>query len=329
MKLSFSRVLGLLLIAAGALILFFGLPKRASPPQWRLTKEYSWSAGEPGFPAISTQFPLQSLAVYRLDEQGKVETRFLSVATFREQDKPVETALLNVQPLNPVDPTQKTWTPERHFHLWEDAAKVLREHAEANAIIVGWWDTAQRLRLLTGLTAWIQQPAKSAYFYPAEQEVWLQLGGTASDKEDRSRAFAQWLTGNDVDHLPASFPHDRPVYLVVTADDLAHLPEMEWLGGRSIPLRSQVFPLGKDIHGVINTVKHWVESEGSKAYLLQPQTGGDIRVWVRPAERDLHDAVLLQLLPFTDSSAVPPKPLQLVYQSARSGFLSIYKVIRD
>lgn len=313
-----------MLIVLGALVLVLGLPERGISG-WSLAKETELSPGSPGFPAIPSHFPIELLRTYRIMPPSR-EAIYAQVAVFRDGNNRAETALLSMQPTPPPGQTGREET-DRRYSIWTEAARAIQKHAEPNALIIAWWDNAERVRLFTGLESWLHQPAAAGFPDAGERAVWEVLGGGFAKDEKRSRILAQGFTldaPSALEMFKTHLPADRPVYFLVTVDDLARLHEMEALGGKRLALESAVFPTSGDIHGVVSRVKQWVAEQGGQGYLVQPLSPGRARAWTSPAHKD-REALLVRLLPFSDSLARPLDSFQLVYQSSWGAYLSIYR----
>jgi hydroxylamine oxidation protein HaoB len=325
------KIIGSLLIVAGTGVLIFGLPVW-DEPRFQLEKELEIRSSDPGFPAIPSTIPVESLTVYRARLPG-VETALpASVAAFRDTQGQAGTALLSFQEPPPKAGKSSADKPswgesDRRYRIWMEAAESIRQHAEPNALVVAWWDNSQRVRLLTGLETWTLRPAAEGFSDPEERDFWRVLGGGFAEDPAPGKTLARWLTGDADDAiaaLRAELPAKSPVYFLVTADDLGRLQEMARLGGRSLSIQSNRFPLTGDIHGAVNSVKRWVAEIKAPGYLVRQEGPSALRAWASPDGQG-KDTLLFRLLPFSDSLSRPLPEFRLVYQSGWGGYLSLYR----
>ena len=329
------------MIILGALVLILGLPERGISG-WSLAKETELGPDSPDFPAIPSHFPIEVLRTYRVMPPSR-KAIYAQVAVFQDGKNRAETALLSMQSKPVPGQISQHWEEtDRRYSIWVEAARAIQKHAEPNALIIAWWDNAQRACLFTGLETWVYQPAAAGFTDAGERTVWEVLGGGFTKDGKRLQTLAQWFTldtPNALEMLKTHLPADRPVYFLVTVDDLTHLREMEALGGKKLALKSAVFPTSGDIHGLVSSVKRWLEEQGGHGYLVQPLSPGSIRAWTKPTHargedtvmypslgiEEHQEALLVRMLPFSDSMARPLDSFQLVYQSAWGAYLSIYR----
>lgn len=204
---------------------------------------------------------------------------------------------------------------------------ALRYHISDNRLFITWWDNAQRIDLLSGAKTWVDAPLREA-FDRSHQDFWEHAGGGFGKQPESLKQLANWLL-SDADHalrtIETTLDRSRDLFIVVTIDDLARLPEMRAVSGKPVPFETTVFPTDQDIHRLIARVKRWAREKGTGSYLVQHLAGSGVRVWriTTPAgERTL----LARLLPFTSSLANPLAGLDLIHRSDWSAFLSIYRM---
>lgn len=119
-------------------------------------------------------------------------------------------------------------------------------------------------------------------------------------------------------------PPDRSIYILVTTDILARQAEIAALSGRPLPLEVKVFPASGDIHGAARRVQLWANDD---SYLVRQWPDQQVQAF-RLTDPTAQNILLVRLLPFTSSAARPLTGLQLMYQSAWGGYLSIYEWIQ-
>lgn len=311
---------GGLVILAGLWVMLFGLPELPKPA-FEVQQFASLKPGQAGFPQLHSVFPANTLDRYRIGREGAgVE---LTVANFQNPQGKPESAIVYL----PTDPAQPKAESGLRHDLWQSTAEAILKHTADNALFLSWWDDGQRLAFLTGRTAWIKQPVASAYPESKQRDFWQKAGGGFDRDETRLKQLARWLS-MDADaalaEMAQSIPKDQPAYWLACLDDLARLSEIEALSGVRLPFEARIFPQADNIHGQIAEVRRWAEETGVSSYLVQQLPGGGARVWRITTEAGTK-TLLARLLPFTTSLAHPLENLNLVYQSAWGGYLSVYE----
>lgn len=208
------------------------------------------------------------------------------------------------------------------WRAWMELGQVLR-NLEPDALVIAWWDNGQRVDFLSGLASWVRQPPKEA-FALQERSLWQTLSGGFEDSK-RLIQLAKWWAADSVQALSeiARLKPDRPVYFLVSSDDLTHLDEIERLAGKTLPLEVKIFPEANNFHAQIAQIKRWAREAG-KAYLPLKVPGG-IAAWRLTQEST---PLLLRLLPFLPlldkAESRPLDSLTQVYQSF-GGYLTLYR----
>ncbi len=319
---------GLLIAAIGGVILFVGLP-RPSAPTWGIELEAQLRPGQPGFPGLKTQFSVDAISLYRILAPDGTPS-FAAQALFRDADNRSATALLATRCPSAETPAQTApadWLKQdQRLALWDEAMAELAKRAEPNALVTGWWPNTQRVRLFTGLATTPWWALRSSFGDARSWPVWSMLSGGFGEDGKPQRELARCLTQNATSALPrlkALLPADRPVYVVVTVDDLLHLDEMRNLGGEAVRLENRKFPLGKDIHGTIRRTQDWADEIHAAGYLAQQADTASVTVWASARPLD-QEALLIRLLPFSHSLQKALPEFELVYQSGWGGYISIY-----
>ncbi|BCX88657.1 hypothetical protein MIN45_P1026 [Methylomarinovum tepidoasis] len=278
---------GALLLAGAALIASFFWPR---PSPWQVTTE-----PVPVPADYHGRHPIDALTRWRLQHpDGRRLT--LYVARYRDDDDQSRQALVPA-------PDTPTW---EHWQALGEALNRL----EPDALVLAWWDDAQRVDLLSGRKVWVRQPPADA-FAARDRALWRRLSGGFSDDEGRLRRLARWLTapaGEGLAALHRDTP-PRPRYLLVNADLLTRADEVERLAGVKLPLEVRIFPPGDGLHAQIAAVQRWAGETGL-GYLPRKIPAG-IAAWRLAAPADV---LLLHLLPFT-ANPPPPAGLTPVFQT--------------
>jgi hydroxylamine oxidation protein HaoB len=297
------------------MILLLGIALLAPPEFYGLGIRYEklgeWQSGDPGLPEVGGTFPIDSLTRYRIERLtgNAVE---LNVARYQDASAIVFPAQGKSQ--------------LRH-DLWQSTADAIKNHSDANALFLSWWDDGQRIQFLTGRQPWLNQPVANAFPNASQKALWEEIGGGFNPDETRIKQFARWLS-MDADaalaEMDQALPKGQPVYWLASLDDLARLSEIEALSGVKLPFEARVFPAADNLHSQIAAVQRWADEHGSGSYLVQQLQGGGAMVW-RITNEAGEKTLLARLLPFTSSLAKPLERLSLVYQSAWGGYLSVYQ----
>lgn len=210
-------------------------------------------------------------------------------------------------------------------------AQALAKHAPKDALVLGWWDTARQMRLLTGRETAFDAHLGEPLITPApwkgrdrsiskyEREFWGAPPGEAESR--RFRRFAEALS-SDVAAGAAMLRElagDKEAYVAVHVADLYKL-------GLLYPERLGVaykdFPVKGDMHGPISFVKRWMLDNKYSAYSLHELSESQARVYFLTNAQG-SNTLLAQMLPLTTSRPAELQALQLVYQ--RGGYW-VYKI---
>jgi hydroxylamine oxidation protein HaoB len=270
-------------------------------------------------------FPIEKLTRYTLRHGSDIAVE-LTVADYRDAHGTARRVILFPDRTGdgPEGPGPRTAQQARH-DLWQAAAEAITKHTGERALILSWWDDAQRVRFLTGRETWLDRPVAAAFPDGNERTFWREVsGGFASG--DELRQWARWLTmeaNAAITEMKSRLPQDRAVYLLVCLDTLARSKEIEALSGVHLPFEAAVFPAGSDLHRQIARVKRWAREKGDFGYLVQqiPELG--IRAW-RITTKQGQEMLLARLLPFHTSLARSLPRLPIVYQTGWGSYLTIY-----
>lgn len=317
--------LGLLLVAGGLFLL-----------GW-----VAWSLWQPG-PA-----PYH----YQLVEEGDVE-RFaalglgawpeLNIAKYEVRadgiDKPI--AVTHVARRGEAAPVMLDWDNRSGEPLaFADTrlaeltalAKAIDKHAPKDALVLGWWDTARQLRLLTrretAFDAHLGEPfvapspwqARSRTIAKYEREFW---GAPPTDAEtQRFRRFAEALSSDAAAGaaILRELAGNKEAYVAVHVADLYKLG---LLHPERLGVAYKDFPVKGDMHGPISFVKRWMLDNNYAAYTLHELSEQQARVYFLTNAQG-GNTLLAQMLPLTTSRPAELQALQLVYQH---GGYWVYKI---
>ena len=278
-----------LLLAGGALIVSAFWP--GSSP-WQVTSE------PVAVPAdYRGHYPIESLTRWVLHNPDDGRRLTLYVARYHGSDGQPRQAI--------VPPPESTaWRP------WQALGEALRQ-LEPDALILAWWDDAQRVDLFSGRKVWVRQPLPETF--PAkDQKLWHLLSGGFDDGEEGLQRLARWLAMPAEDALAAMRREApaQPHYLLISTDLLTRLDEIERLAGTKFPLEVKIFPPNNNLHAQIAAVQRWAGETGL-GYLPQKVPAG-IAAW---RLTDKTNQLLLRLLLFTTNPPAPPADLIPVFQS--------------
>lgn len=319
-RLSWSAVLGIALLLVGSAILLDALRS----PTFRFERT-AVPVTETLIRSLQGVFPIEKLTRYTLRHGSDIAVE-LTVADYRDARGTARRVTLFPERARdgPEGPGPGTARQLRH-DLWQAAAEAITKHTDERALILSWWDNAQRVRFLTGRDTWLDRPAAAAFPDGNERAFWGEVaGGFASGGEPEQ--WARWLTMEAdaaITEMKSRLPQDRPVYLLVCLDDLARSAEIEALSGVRLPFEAAVFPTEGDVHGQIAQVKRWAREKGDFGYLVQQIPGVGIRAW-RITTKQGQEMLLARLLPFNTSLARPLPQLPVVYQTGWGSYLTIY-----
>lgn len=283
------------------------------------------------YQGIDSHLPIESLEKFVIKSSDDQELEMF-VAEYRDDDEKRRAIVYPVPIQN--DGEEMTSRENKKYHQyrqekWQFLSAAVKKHAKDSDRFITYWDNAQRLHLLTGRTAIPEQPSEKAYSNTEEKLLWRNVGGGFSQEEQLS-IFAQCLIGKAVDAkscLSPLYTDAGDNYILMSADDMAHIQEISRLTGQGLPLETRLFTTDSELHGQIRQVREWaLEGEGTGSYMLQPMDQNVVRAW-RIIDPAFEDSLLASLLPFTTAAEKEFSNLKLVFQSDWGGYLSLYQVI--
>lgn len=292
---------------------------------------YSLSPVEPSeYQDINSHFPIESLEQFSINSAGGQELEMF-VAEYRADDQKRRAIIFPV----PVRNDEGTSTGDGNNHhqyrreKWKFLSAAVEKHTKDSDRFITYWDNAQRLHLFTGRVAIPEQPMEKAFSNPEERSFWRKVGNGFSQQE-HLMLFAQCLIGKAADAkscLSQLYTEKGDNYILMSADDMAHIQEISLLTGQGLPLETRLFPTDSDLHGRIRQVREWArEGEGTGSYMLQPIDEHFVRGW-RIIDPAFEDSLLASLLPFTTAAEKDLPDLKLVFRSDWGGYLSLYQIV--
>jgi hydroxylamine oxidation protein HaoB len=314
--LPWRRLTGGLFILAGILYVLFGWPEGRTSMRYEVSAEVTappqWAKDlNPRYSAIG----VREFNIHRDTEQ----TLRISAVQYRDAEGTARSALF-------VPPSGASPENSLRLDLWRETGAAIRQNAQPDALFLTWWDNAQRARFLAGVNTWVDAPEEAAFPDQDARHFWRKAAGGFMSGERNSR-LAKWLAMNAesaLKEMKKNLPEGRPVYLLVSLDDLARLSEIETLAGTTLPFEVRVFPPSGNIHTQIAAVRRWASDNGTGSYLVHQLPTGDVRAWRITSEAGTQ-TLLARLLPFTSSLMKPLESLKLIYQSRWGAYLSLYQ----
>jgi len=202
-------------------------------------------------------------------------------------------------------------------------ADMMSRHIPAGSLVLGWWDTSQRLRLLTGTEVLFDENLARPILVPSawrgkadaveaiEREFWRVPTSTRTQE-----AFDRYVEALLLDEVAGvaklrELAGGREAYVVV------HLFDAYKLGA----LRPDRFGIGyKDfsgsgqLHGLVKHVKEWLAEHDYERYAVTPPTGSEATRVFFLTEAAQADTLMARMLPFNTSTPFEIEGLRLVYQ---------------
>ena len=211
-------------------------------------------------------------------------------------------------------------------------ANAIRKYAGKDALILGWWDTARQLYLLTGKdtlfpshhtgaplithTSW-RERADAIKQY--EDRFWGAPAPAEERKQFERFADAMAARGKEGARILRELAGSREAYVVVHVTDIYRLGLMR---PEQFGMAWKDFPMGNNMHGLIGYMKRWMQENKYEVYTLQSLSDKEVRGYF------LNDvqhagALLAQMMPFTNTRPLELEVLQLIYQQ---GGYWVYKI---
>lgn len=207
--------------------------------------------------------------------------------------------------------------------------QAVAQHVPARGVVLGWWDTARRLKLLAGVDIVFDDNLAQPLLIPP---AW-------SSRRDSIEALEHrfWKVSRDSEPLFARYLEallsepaagaaglrqlvgERRAFVAVHLSDAYKLgalrPERFGIGYRD-------FAGSGDIHGQVKQVKDWLDEQGYRSYAVEKKGVNVNRVYFL-ADARTEETLLARMLPFTTSNPLELEELQLV---ANYGGYWVYEV---
>ncbi len=276
---------------------------------------------------LDTAFEISQLQQFDINQSGAQFS--LNVARYQDNSGESRRAIVYRPPTTNITPILNL--DDLRYQIWSQAFHAIQQHVKPTSLLISWWDNAQRLHLFTGVNTWSDRPIAELYAVAETRKLWQDVSGGFAKNDANIKQLARWLTMDAeqaLQEIKATTDDHKQVYLLLSADDLARIQEIEQASGTSLALESQVFYHGDNIHSQIARVKQWARETGTGSYLLQPLPGVGVRAW-RSVDQLTQNSLLVRLLPFTQSLQEPLAGVNKVFQSEWGGYISIFAIEQD
>lgn len=214
-------------------------------------------------------------------------------------------------------------TPDLKLGELTTLAAAIGKYTSKDALILGWWDTLRQLKLLSGRDTLFEGQFSEHLIVPTpwqdqaealrkhEDEFW---GDAASSEEKRRfERFADALVAEPQAGaaILRELAGKREAYIVIHVTDLYKLGVIR---PGEFDLAYRNFPLEGNMHGLVDYLKRWMQENNYKNYTLQSLDDKMVRGYFLREDKS-GQALIAQMLPFTDSMPLELTALELVYQS--------------
>ena len=204
----------------------------------------------------------------------------------------------------------------------ETLAKAIAKYASPDALILGWWDTSRRVRLLSGKKVLFDEYLAKPVLVPEmwnsrkhsiealERSFWKvsDAGKTAASFD----AFIDAMLSDEVigTAMLRQLGGGREVIVVVHLSDAFKIGALE---PDRLSIGYKDFGSSTQLHGIVRHIKKWVKENGHKAYTVLPIGDKGRRVYFLSDTRST-ETLIARMLPFTTSNPVAMDGLRIVYQ---------------
>lgn len=201
-------------------------------------------------------------------------------------------------------------------------AEAIAKHAPKDALLLAWWDTSRKLRLLAGLDVLFDENLSRPLLIPS---IWsgrdrtitaLERGfwnvAEESRTSERFEAFADALTSDHAAGVAKlrRMAAARDAYLVLHVSDAIRLAMM---APDRLAIAYKDFSGSGQVHGQARRVKDWGKTQGYKAYAVIP-VDEQIRRAVFLTDTQSTETLIARLLPFNTDNPFDVDGVSLVYQ---------------
>ncbi len=202
-------------------------------------------------------------------------------------------------------------------------ADKISEHVPNGSLVLGWWDTSRRLRLLAGTEVLFDENLARPILIPLawrgkgdaveaiEREFW-RVPSSPQSQEGFDR-YVEALLLDEVAGVAKlnELAGDREAYVVVHLLDAYKLgalrPDRFGIGYKHFPGSGQ-------LHGLVKHVKEWLAEHDYESYAIAPLTRSEATRVFFLTDAALADTLMARMLPFNTSTPFEIEGLRLVYQ---------------
>ena len=210
-------------------------------------------------------------------------------------------------------------------------ASAINKYAGKDALILGWWDTSRQIKLLASRDTLFNSHVGQPLIVPTpwrnreeairkyEDQFW---GARASDEERRKfERFTDALLAEPEQGaaILRELSGGREAYIALHVTDLYKLGLMR---PDQFDITYKNFPMEGNMHGLIGYLKQWMQDNKFVTYTLQSLNDKMVRGYFLRDPKN-SEALIAQMLPFTQSQPLDLQALQLIYQQ---GGYWVYKI---
>ncbi len=201
-------------------------------------------------------------------------------------------------------------------------AEAIKKHAPTDAKILGWWDTSQRLSLLSDSTFIFGENLNRPVFIPAmwvnrrrfiedhERKFWKT--SSKSDTAQRFEGFIDALLSDETVGVAKlrQLVGEGQAYIVLHLSDIYKIGA---LAPEQISVGYKDFSVSGKMHGQIKRIKGWIKEEGHKAHAVMSISDQMRRVFFL-ADETSRETLIARMLPFNTSNPFRLEGVSVVYQ---------------
>ncbi len=317
----------ILAVGGGGLLSWFGwVMFNVSPPPYyyQLLAE----GGVDAFPSLDLKTqPGISIRKYAL----RITDIDQPLATFHVGERDIgDTGAVLLDWQNQIDEALITITPP--ITELPELIAAVADHVPKEAVVLGWWDTTRRLKLLAGIETPFRENLAQPILIPDAwndrrdkiEEIERRFWGLRGRKDASRVSFSGFQEALLADTATGAaklraLAGEHDAYLVLHTSDAYKLSTMH---PQRLGVGYREFPNTGNLHGMISHIKKWLQKQGYKDYAVERSGGTLVRVYF------LTDALstktlIAQALPFTSSQPLRLEDITVVYQH---GGYWVYKI---
>ncbi len=201
-------------------------------------------------------------------------------------------------------------------------AAAINKYAAKDALILGWWDTSRQIKLLAERDTLFNSHVGEPLIVPTpwrtradtirkyEDEFW---GARPGEEERRKfQRFTDALLAEPEQGaaILRELAGGREAYIALHVTDLYKLGLMR---PDQFDITYKNFPMEGNMHGLIGYLKSWMQENNFTTYTLQSLSDKMVRGYFLRSDKN-SNSLIAQMLPFTNSTPLDLKPVQLIYQ---------------